>query len=274
MVMNKIQTRDVELSYQDEGDGQPVVFVHGSISDYRSWNDHREMITPQFRMIALTQRYFGLSPWSDDGRNFSIQTHADDLAAFISALRLDPVAIVGHSYGGAVSLAMAVRHPELVDRLFLYESSQSTFVDESGAFSRATNERLDVILAGKAAANRGDTDAAVEILMDGVNDHAGDFQRLPHSVRSMMQQNGRTLPLLFAIPPPPHISCEDLAKLNFPASFVVGQDTRAFYKMVSKAASRCLPGSKFIEVPNARHLWPAQNSAAFSRLVLDFLNDR
>jgi pimeloyl-ACP methyl ester carboxylesterase len=45
--------------------------------------------------------------------------------AFIGALQLDPVAIVGHSYGGSVSLAMAVKHPELVDRLFLYEASLS-----------------------------------------------------------------------------------------------------------------------------------------------------
>src|SRR5436190_21798186 len=86
--------------------------------------------------------------------------------------------------------------------------------------------------------------------------------------------NGRTLPLLFAAPPPPPISCEDLGKLDFPVSFVVGQDTRAFYKVVSKAASPCLPGPKFIEVPNARHLWPVQNPAAFSQSVLDFLNYR
>jgi pimeloyl-ACP methyl ester carboxylesterase len=272
--MNHIQIRDVELSYEDEGDGQPVVFVHGSISDARNWTDHREMITPQFRMIALTQRYFGLSPWSDDGRNFSIQTHADNLAAFISALRLDPVAIVGHSYGGAVSLAMAVKHPELVDRLFLYECSQSTFVDESDAFSQATNERVDVLLAGKAAVNRGDFDAALKILMDGVNDRAGDFQQLPHGVRSIMQQNGRTLPLLFASPPPPPISCEDLRRLNFPVSLVVGESTRAFYKIVSRAASQCICGSKMMEVQNARHLWPVQDPRAFAQLVLDFLNNR
>jgi pimeloyl-ACP methyl ester carboxylesterase len=273
MPMKKIQIKEIELSYEDEGDGQPVVFVHGSISDCRMWNDHREIITPQFRMIAVTQRYFGLSPWSDDGRSFSIQTHADDLAAFIKVLRPGPVAIVGHSYGGAVSLAMAVSHPELVGRLFLYEGSQSTFVAASGAFSRAANKRLMFILAGKAAVDRGDTDAALEILMDGVNDHAGDFQRLPDSVRSMMQQNTRTLPLLFAMPPPPHISCDDLAKLKFPVNFVAGQHTHAFYKMVSKAGSQCLPGSTFIEVPSARHLWPSQNPAAFSRLVLDFLKN-
>src|SRR5262245_5439624 len=133
MMMKKIQTEEIELSYEDEGDGQPVVFVHGSLSDFCNWDQHRGMITAQFRMIAPTERYFGVSPWPDDGRNFWIQT------------------------------SMAVRHPELVDRLFLYESSQSTFVDESDAFSRATNERLGVIQAGKAAADRGDSVAAVEI---------------------------------------------------------------------------------------------------------------
>jgi pimeloyl-ACP methyl ester carboxylesterase len=204
-----------------------------------------------------------------------MQTHADDLAAFITALRLDRVAIVGHSYGGSVSLVMATSHPELVDRLFLYEFSPfslSTFVEGSDDFSRATEEYLEVLGAGKAATNRGDTDAAVEMLMDGVNG-VGSFQRLPHSVRSMMRQNGRTLPLLFAAPPAPSITREDLAKLDFPTSFAVGEDTRALYKMVSKAASQYLPGSKFIEVPNARHLWLQQDPAAFSRLVLDFLND-
>ena len=270
--MNQIQTRDVELSYEDEGEGQPVVFVHGSISDCRMWNDHHGMITPQFRMIALTQRNFGLSPWSDDGRNFSIQTHADDLAAFISALRLDPVAVIGHSYGGAVSLAMAVKHPELVDRLFLYEASLSTFVDQSAAFSQATAEHLELMLVGKAAVDRGDTDAAVQILMDGVNGYAGAFQQLPGGVRAMMKQNGRTLPLHFASPPPPPISCEDLRRLNFPVCLVVGENTRAFYKIVSRAASQCIPGSKMMEVHNARHLWPGQEPRAFAQLVLDFLN--
>ena len=77
--MNRIQTKEIELSYEDVGDGQPVVFVHGSLSDSRNWDQHRGMITAQSRMIAPTQRYFGVSPWPDDGRNFSIQTHADDL---------------------------------------------------------------------------------------------------------------------------------------------------------------------------------------------------
>jgi len=91
-------------------------------------------------------------------------------------------------------------------------------------------------------------------------------------MRSIMKQNGRTLPLLFANPPPPPISCEDLRRLNFRACLVVGENTRAFYKIVSRAANQCISGSKMMEVHNARHLWPGQQPRAFAQLVLDFLN--
>jgi hypothetical protein len=43
MVMNRIQTNEIELSCEDEGDGRPVVFVHGSVSDSRNWDQHRGM---------------------------------------------------------------------------------------------------------------------------------------------------------------------------------------------------------------------------------------
>jgi pimeloyl-ACP methyl ester carboxylesterase len=131
------------------------LFVHGSISDCRIWDTHRENIARRYRMIALTQRYFGLSPWPDDGRNFSIQIHANDLAAFITALRLDAVPIVGRSYGGKVALAMAAQHPKLVERLFLYEPSLATFVADpaaGGAVETVLVQRRGAVLPRAAGA--------------------------------------------------------------------------------------------------------------------------
>jgi pimeloyl-ACP methyl ester carboxylesterase len=248
------------------------VFVHGGMSDYRCWDAHRPSIASRYRVIALTQRYFGSSPWSDDGRNFSMQVHANDLFAFISALRLDPVAIVGWSYGAAVGLAMAVQHPQLVERLFLYEPGLATFVTDPVAADHAAADRLQTMNAAKAAAHGGDIDGAVQLLMDGVNDRDGAFRGLPDQVQAVMLENGRILPLLFASPPAPSITCADLGRLSIPVSIVVGEDSRVFYRIVAEAAHRCIPGSELIKVPNARHLWPSQDPAAFSQLVLDFLD--
>jgi pimeloyl-ACP methyl ester carboxylesterase len=272
MVANRVRIDGTELSYVDQGEGRAVVFVHGGMSDYRCWDAHRPSIGLRYRVIALTQRYFGSSPWPDDGRNFSMQVHANDLAAFIGALRLDPVAIVGWSYGAAVGLAMAVQHPSLVERLFLYEPGLATFVTDPADAARAANDRLQSMNAAKAAVNGGDIDRAVQLLMDGVNDRDGAFGQLPDQIRGVMLENGRILPLLFASPPGPSITCADLGRLGIPVSIVVGEDSRVFYRIVAEAAHRCITGSKLIKVPNARHLWPSQDSAAFSQLVLDFLD--
>jgi len=267
-----VRTDGAELPYVDQDDGQAVVFVHGSNSDHRIWDEHREIIAPRYRFIALSQRYFGLSDWPDDGRDFSIETHAGDLAAFIRTLRLKPAAVVAWSYGAAVSLIMAVKHPQLVARLFLYEPSLATFVTDPAAADRVFHDRLEMMRAAKIAASEGDTDGAVEMLMDDVNDRAGDFRRLPVRIRSVMLQNSRMLPLLFNAPLPPPISCENLSRLDFPTVIALGEDSRTFYRIVAKAASQCIRSSKLVEVPNARHLWPVQDPAAFSRLVLNFLD--
>jgi pimeloyl-ACP methyl ester carboxylesterase len=269
MVTKRARIDGTELPYVDQGDGQPVLFVHGSISDCRIWDTHRENIARRYRVIALTQRYFGLSPWPDDGRNFSIQTHANDLAAFITALRLDPVPIVGRSYGGAVTLAMAAQHPKLVERLFLYEPSLATFVADPAA----AEDRLQSMSAAKVATHSGNIDHAVELLMDGVNDRDGDFRKLPDRVQAVILESGRTLPIMFAAPPAPPITCEDLGRFGIPVSIAVGENTRAFYRITAEATHQCIPGSALIKVPNARHLWPIQDPTAFSKLVLDFLDN-
>ena len=51
------------------------------------------------RYIAYDQRYFGPAPWPDDGKHFSLATHANDLAAFLRQLDVGPAHHVGWSYG-------------------------------------------------------------------------------------------------------------------------------------------------------------------------------
>src|SRR4051812_7636331 len=110
-----------DLPYLDRGHGAAVLFVHGSNVDCRIWDDHAAIIGRQYRLVAPTQRHFGVRPTPHDGPTFSIQTHAADLAAFIEALSIAPATIVGWSYGAAVCLAMSIQYPEIVERLFLYE---------------------------------------------------------------------------------------------------------------------------------------------------------
>src|SRR5262245_29273947 len=111
---NVVEVNGTLLSYEEQGAGQPVVFVHGALSDLRVWDPlrdnlaRREEIASRFRLIVYTQRYYGTREWSDDGALFSIATHAQDLARLIATLATEPVHLVGTSYGGLVAATAAV----------------------------------------------------------------------------------------------------------------------------------------------------------------------
>ena len=270
--LDSVSIDDVDLPYVDQGEGEPVLFVHGSISDYRIWDDHREIIASRYRVIAMSQRYFGMDPWPDSGENFCIQIHGDDLGAFIRGLGVAPVNIVGWSYGAAVCLTMAIQNRDLAKRMFLYEPTLATFVTEPADAKAALEDRMAMSADAKPLADAGDFAGAVRMFVDGVNAEVGTFDRLPPAVRAMMINNARMLPLLFAGPPPPSVTATDLRDLTIPITMVLGKQSRTLYRIAALEARALLPSAELKIVGNARHLWPIQDPPAFSRLVLDFLD--
>jgi pimeloyl-ACP methyl ester carboxylesterase len=84
--IKQVSINGAKLTYQEQGRGRPTVFVHGAITDYRTWEGQREAVAAYNRFIALTMRYFGTDPWPDEGANYSMKTHTDDLIAFIQNL--------------------------------------------------------------------------------------------------------------------------------------------------------------------------------------------
>ena len=139
--IKQVSVNDTKLTYQEQGQGRPVVFVHGAITDYRIREGQREAVAAHNRFIALTMRYFGTDPWPDEGAKYSMKTHTDDLVAFIQNLNAGPVDLVGWSYSGPIALLVAVQHPELVHSLFLDEPSTLAFVTDPADLKVATEDR-------------------------------------------------------------------------------------------------------------------------------------
>jgi pimeloyl-ACP methyl ester carboxylesterase len=109
-----------ELSVREAGPtGAPViVLIHGLAgSSLAEWYKVAPILAKRFRLVMVDHRSHGLSPW-ERGR-FEITDEADDVAAVIDALGIDPVGIVGYSMGGTIALSLARRHPQVVHRLAL-----------------------------------------------------------------------------------------------------------------------------------------------------------
>jgi pimeloyl-ACP methyl ester carboxylesterase len=97
----------VTLVYEEQGDGAPLVFIHGNCADCRAWDAQRQAIAPHYRCIGLNLRYHGTASWPDDGSKYSVKTHVDDVAAFIRGLNAGPVDLVGWSSSGPIVLLLA-----------------------------------------------------------------------------------------------------------------------------------------------------------------------
>jgi pimeloyl-ACP methyl ester carboxylesterase len=100
------------------GKGTPVLFLHGGLMFFdNAYAKQRDYFAVHHRVIGIDQRGHGHSP--DGPWQLSYQLMADDTAAVIQKLKLQPVDVVGHSDGANIALLLARDHPELVRRVVI-----------------------------------------------------------------------------------------------------------------------------------------------------------
>jgi pimeloyl-ACP methyl ester carboxylesterase len=271
-----VEVNGVRLPYAEQGSGEPIVFVHGALSDLRAWEPVGEEIAKKYRFIAYTQRYYGTGAWKDDGKEFSVVTHTDDLAKFISALNAGPVHLVGWSYGGVVATTAAVKNPSLVRSLTVYEPTLSSVLPAESEEGKAAREDLAKILGPAIAASKaGDAIQAVRLMFEAVYQlPAGGFDRAPQGTQTMVLGQARTLPLLFAAPPPPAITCDVLKNFTRPTLVMWGEKTQPYFALISEAVSKCVPGARPVVLQNVHHDGPRRDATGFTAAVFEFLSKR
>lgn len=262
------------LPYIEQGQGPAtVVFVHGALSDLRTWAPHLPVVAQRFRAVSYTQRWFGTVSWDPNGPVFGVQTHAQDLAAFIRALGGQPVHLVGWSYGASVVLEAVVRNPELVRSAFVFEPPAPTFVTDKALLARIGQDRAasGLSVAAKAAAEGRLGDAEVAMI-DAVAERAGYHAAMPERVRAITRDSAHTLPWqLLRQPPAPATPCDQLGQLKVPVLMARGATSRPMFQEVTDAAARCLPGRKHLVVPGHNHMWPGDDPEGFAKAVLAFV---
>jgi non-heme chloroperoxidase len=253
---------DITLHYIEQGSGLPVVFVHGSLSDLSYWRDQVVAFSQRYRAIAYSRRY------NFPNRNsalpgYSAVTDADDLAAFIGALHLGKVYIVGHSYGALTGLFLATRHPELIRALVLAEPPAVSLLrhlpSKYAQLGEATYDDIyrRMVAPMQADFSRGDPDAGVGVFMDYVfNDpHAwanmsardrADTMKDAHEWDVMMTEG-----TLF-----PEIAPQAIHNIKVPVLLMSGDKSYPFLALIDRELARLIPRSRNIVFADAGHqMW-------------------
>lgn len=152
MTTRALQTAIGEVAVTERGTGEPVVFVHGNLSDADVWQEQLRLLPAGCRGVALDLRGYGRSPARPVDATRGVDDYVDDLEAAVDALLLPPAHLVGHSLGAGAVLGYARRHPDRARSLALVAPMSPFGFGGSGPDGTPTTP--DGAGSGGGAANR------------------------------------------------------------------------------------------------------------------------
>lgn len=259
------------MAYQEHGQGQPLVLVHGSMGDYRTWAAQVPELSRHYRVFNLSLPRYYPEKWNGVGDRFGIVEHAGAVADFITALHLGKVHLVGHSRGGAVALKVATLYPQHLKSLILADpSGMENLLPETPESQRLLAQSRDLRKNLIEAIARGEPEQGAEAFTDALGVPGTWKRRTPEQRAAFMDNLGTAIG---DSGPRPTTQCEDIAKWNVPVLLIHGIRSPGRYPAMGQAAQRCNPGlSGPITIPDAAHSMNRENPRAFNRAVLGFLS--
>lgn len=119
---NYVNVNGLRMYYEIHGAGKPLVLIHGGASTIQTtFGKILSILAKTNKVIAVELQAHGHSD-NRDGRQITFEQDADDIAALLQQLHIDNASIFGFSNGGTTALQLAIRHPELVNKLIIASS--------------------------------------------------------------------------------------------------------------------------------------------------------
>ena len=230
----KIQLEDFLMHYEEKGDGEPLVLLHGNVEDLGYFAGQMEYFRETYRVIALDTRGHGESERGT--APFTLEQFGRDLYDCLRKMETGPVHLLGFSDGGNIALAFGREHPEMVRSLIL-----------NGANLDPWGVKLSVqlpIVAGYGM---------VSLLAPFLRDCRRKKEILGLMVRE------------------PHYEKADLEALTMPVLVIAG-DRDMIRESHTRRIAREIKGSRLIILPGS-HFLAKENKEAFNRAVEAFLDE-
>ena len=281
--MARVNANGIALEYAELGGGEPLVLVHGSASDCRTWHLQQEALAERFRVVTYSRRYHWPNEPIADGADYAMAEHVADLRAVLHALDAAPAHLVGHSYGAFVCLLLAQRDPSLVHTLVLAEPPVITlFVSNTPKPLEllkllATRPRTAAAIIklgatglgpATAAAGRGNMEEAMRLFGTAALGREA-YHSLSEARREQVRVNLIPAELLGSGFPP--LEAERLRGVTTPTLLLTGQSSPQVFHRLADRLEELVPRTERAEIPNASHIMHEDNPSAFSAAVLSFV---
>ncbi len=267
--MPSIEIDGFPIAYAEAGQGVPLVLVHGTLGDQRSFARQMEPLGAAYHVMSLSMRHCWPGSWFEGG-DFTIDRHVADVAGFITALGQGPVHVLGHSRGGHIAFRLAERHPELVRALVLAEPGGE--LDESLGGAPAAGAQAGSFAAGAKLIAAGDIEGGLRVIAEYTGGPGAWEKRAEHR-KALSRDNARTLLGQMDERRKPY-SLAAAERIKAPCLLLGGAQSQPNFGKIIAALMTALPDVRSAVIQRATHSLNEDNPGDFNAAVLEFLQGR
>jgi non-heme chloroperoxidase len=270
--IKRVSANGTELAYVETGNGEPVIFVHGGLQDYRMWLPHLPKFAERYRAIAYSRRNNFPNEVSPEGMpDGAADAHGDDLAALVRALGLSKVRIVAHSSGAHAALFFAALYPDMVVSLALNEPPAAGILAGIPDVADMLKEWGKGMAPAREALKAGDVTAGIPLFVNAVGG-PGAYDRRSDSDKKMNLDNVASYQAdATTTRPRPVFTCDMAKAINAPTLLSDGERSPRFFHRIIDQLEVCLPVYERIVISGSSHTVPSENPEAYDQAVLAFL---
>jgi pimeloyl-ACP methyl ester carboxylesterase len=256
--------------------GNPsLVLLHGFQSNAHTWDTFSQAMADTYHVLALDQRGHGDTAWAPDG-DYAAASHVSDIVGFMTALRLTPAVVIGHSMGGRHAAMVAAARPEYVRKVVI--------VDTAAEPSPAMRAMLEQPPATETPLQLETFDTFEEVVANGIKQYPltpeaelrhANYHNLYraadgkwhwrwdiHLLQWRRRNRGQQADLYTS-----------LQRIHCPTLLVRGQQSPLLTPEVARKMIQALPKGRLVEVAKAAHTVNADNALEFNALTAAFLTE-
>lgn len=261
--MATAQIADLSIFYIDQGEGAPVIFLHGMPLDHRMWRHQAAALAGRCRVLVPDLRGFGRTGGAGD--KTTMGQLADDVLALLDVLQItEPVTICGLSMGGYLALLLAQKAPGRVRALILCDCRSQADVPEAAANRLTLADRVltdgprviaESMLPRLFASQTNERNPmAVDEIRDVIL--AGSSRGIAAAQRGMAERSDLT---------------DSLRTIAVPTLVICGEEDAISPLAEMQSLAGQIPGAEFVPVPGAGHMAPLEQPDAVNAAVTSFL---
>ncbi|MEQ8212065.1 MAG: alpha/beta hydrolase [Lacipirellulaceae bacterium] len=261
---------NITLTYEVQGDGTPVVLLHGFPLDLEMWRPQIDALAADYQVIAPNLRGYGQTPEnrstladSDATSGVSMRQYTDDVLALLDELGVtEPVVLAGFSMGGYVGWQFALNYPERLKALIACDTRAIADSNE------AREKRQKMARLMQSAEDTSEATGMLSMLLSAAKQEA----KVSDDVREMiLRQNPLAVSASqLGMAERPDVT-DQLKDIACPALVLCGENDAISPPEEMRGIAEALPNAEYVEIPEAGHMTTLENAEAVNEALQQFL---